>query len=69
MNLNMMLYIVILFFVLTPNIFLTLPDALPTTSKYTVAGVHALIFGLVYYFTYNLVGEVSASKEEPHESK
>ena len=45
-------YIIILFFVLTPGIMLSLP---PKGSKYTVAAVHALVFALVYAFTYKFV--------------
>ena len=37
----------ILFFVLTPGILLSLP---PGGSKYTVAFVHALVFGLIMWF-------------------
>ena len=38
---------VILFFLLTPGILLSLP---PGGSKYTVALVHALVFGLILWF-------------------
>ena len=38
---------VILFFLLTPGILLSLP---PGGSKYTVAATHALVFGLVTWF-------------------
>lgn len=41
------LYLVALFFVLTPGILVTLPKK---GSKYTVAVTHAAIFGAVYYF-------------------
>ena len=57
MNIFIMIYMAILFFVLTPNIFVTLPDALDTTSKYTVAGVHAGIFAIVFYLTYSQIKE------------
>jgi hypothetical protein len=43
--------------VLTPNIFVTILDALTTTSKYTVAGVHAGIFAIVFYLTYSQMKE------------
>ena len=48
----MMLYVFLLFFILTPGILLTLP---PKSSKTTVALVHAGVFALVYHFTYDLV--------------
>lgn len=38
---------VILFFLLTPGILVSLP---PNGSKYTVAFVHALVFGLITWF-------------------
>ena len=38
---------VILFFLLTPGILVSLP---PGGDKYTVALVHALVFGLVMWF-------------------
>jgi hypothetical protein len=37
---------VILFFLLTPGILVTLP---PKCDKYTVAFVHAIIFGLILW--------------------
>ena len=57
MNIIILVYVALLFFVLTPNIFVTLPDALDTTSKYTVAGVHAAIFAIVFYLTYSQIKE------------
>ena len=38
---------VILFFLLTPGILVSLP---PGGDKYTVAFVHALVFGLITWF-------------------
>jgi len=38
---------VILFFLLTPGILVSLP---PGGDKYTVAFVHALVFGLIMWF-------------------
>lgn len=55
MNIYILLYVGVLFFVLTPNVFLTLPNALDTTSKYTVAGVHAVVFAIVIYLTYTVL--------------
>jgi hypothetical protein len=48
----MFIYAAVLFFVLTPGILLTLP---PKGKKMTVAAVHALVFGLVWSFSHNLV--------------
>ncbi len=50
----MMLYVFLLFFILTPGILLRLP---PKGSKVTVALVHAGVFALVYHFTCDLVSQ------------
>ena len=52
MSLIVSLYVALLFFVLTPGILLSLPKG---GSKFTVAGVHALVFGLIFHFTHKLV--------------
>ena len=52
LNLPMLIYIVILFYVLTPGIFVSLPAR---CSKMCVAATHAVIFAVVYHFTYNTV--------------
>jgi hypothetical protein len=49
MQLIKSLFLISLFIVLTPGIFLTLPKK---GSKLTVAVVHGLIFAVVYHFTY-----------------
>jgi hypothetical protein len=48
----MLLYIVVLFVVLTPGILLTLP---PKGSKLVVAIVHAIIFAIILHFTYKQI--------------
>lgn len=55
MQMLMMLYVFLLFFILTPGILLRLP---PKGSKYTVALVHAGVFALVFHYTYDLVFEI-----------
>jgi hypothetical protein len=52
MNWLMTLFIALLFFLLTPGVLITLP---PRGSLLTVAGVHAVIFALIYHFTHKLV--------------
>jgi hypothetical protein len=52
MNLYVALYVAILFFLLTPGILVSLP---PGGSKVTVALAHALVFVVIYYFTYKRV--------------
>lgn len=48
MNLALVIYTFILFFILSPSVLIRLPK---NGSKYTVAAVHALLFGLIFYFT------------------
>lgn len=52
MNWLMTLFIALLFFLLTPGVLVTLP---PSGSLLTVAGVHAVIFALLYHFTNKMV--------------
>lgn len=55
-NWIMFVYIAVLFFLLTPNILLSLP---PKGSKYVVAFVHALVFASVLCFTKDFVWNLS----------
>jgi hypothetical protein len=52
------LYAAILFFILTPGILLSLPKG---GSKFTVAAVHAVVFAVIFHFTYKLVWRLSMS--------
>ena len=52
MDLFNLIYLALLFFVLTPGILLSLP---PGGSKLTVAAVHAVVFAVVYHFTHATV--------------
>jgi len=52
MNVVMFIYAFLLFFVLTPGVLLTLP---PKGSKMVVAGVHALVFAIVWTLTHKMV--------------
>jgi|Laugresbdmm110sn_1035088.scaffolds.fasta_scaffold21808_3 hypothetical protein len=54
------LYIVLLFFALVPGILLSLP---PKGTKFVVAGVHAVVFGIVFHITYNFVNRMGVSLE------
>jgi len=56
MNLIVVAYAAILFFVLTPGILVTLP---PKSSKMMVAATHAIIFALVLGFTCKMVWKFS----------
>ena len=60
MNIIMMLFMITLFYVLTPGIFVTLPDSLPKTDKYTVALVHAIIFGLIYMIAHKIILQITS---------
>uniref|UniRef100_A0A6C0LCU6 Uncharacterized protein n=1 Tax=viral metagenome TaxID=1070528 RepID=A0A6C0LCU6_9ZZZZ len=46
------LYIVLLFFLLTPGVLLRLP---PNANKITVAATHAIVFGIVWQLTHKFV--------------
>ena len=52
MNIIVALYSAILFFILSPNIVVRFPS---NGSKRTVAMVHAALFGIVLFFTQNIV--------------
>lgn len=58
MNLTVAIYSAILFFVLSPGVLLRLPS---NGSKLTVAGVHAVVFAVVLYFTAGFVWRWSLS--------
>ena len=60
MNLVVALYSAILFFVLSPNVFLRLPR---NGSKMVVTAVHALIFAVILYFTQKWVWKLSVGLE------
>ena len=60
MSLICSLYVAILFFLLTPGVLLRIPKG---GSKYAVAGLHALIFGVVLFLTRKFVWRLSASLE------
>ena len=62
MNLTVAIYSAILFFVLSPGVLLRLPS---NGSKFTVAGVHALVFAVVLYFTAGFVWRWSLSLGMP----
>lgn len=60
MNWLFSLYVAVLFFILTPAILLRIPK---NGNKYTVAGVHALVFALLLHFTGKFVWNISMSME------
>ena len=47
-----LLYVAVLFFVLSPGVLVSLPSG---GSKLTIAAVHALVFAIVFHFTHKLV--------------
>jgi hypothetical protein len=57
-NLSSFLYLVFLFYVLSPNVLLRIP---PNGSKHMVALVHAVVFALVYYYTSGYVNSMLGS--------
>uniref|UniRef100_A0A6C0D799 Uncharacterized protein n=1 Tax=viral metagenome TaxID=1070528 RepID=A0A6C0D799_9ZZZZ len=58
MNFVVALYASILFFILSPNVLLRIP---PKGSTKVVAAVHAVVFGLVLFFTCRFVWRMSMS--------
>ena len=60
MNIVVTIYTAILFFVLSPGVFLRLP---PKGSKMMVAAVHALIFAVILGFTGKMVWKLSMRLE------
>ena len=65
LNLCMFLFNILLFFVLTPGILLTIPSK---SSKTTVTLVHAVIFALVLHLTNKLVWNVTEAFTETSET-
>jgi hypothetical protein len=57
-NIASLLYLVFLFYVLSPNVLLRIP---PNGSKHVVALVHAVVFAVVYYYTSGYVGAMLGS--------
>jgi hypothetical protein len=49
----MCVYLAVLFFALVPGVLVSLPS--PSSSLQMKAGVHAVVFALVYMFTHKLV--------------
>ena len=60
MSLGVYLFAAFLFFILSPTILIRIPS---NGSKYVVAGVHALVFGLVFYFTHNFFWNMESFQE------
>ena len=63
MNLAVAIYSAILFFILSPGVLLRLPSG---GSKLVVAGVHAIVFAVILYFTAGYVWRFSASMNSHH---
>jgi DMSO reductase anchor subunit len=61
MNFIVAIYSAILFFILSPGILLCLPSR--SSSKYTIAIIHAIIFGIIIYFTQMLVWQMTTVVE------
>ena len=57
-NCSSFVYLVFLFYVLSPNVLLRIP---PNGSKHVVALVHAVVFATVYYYTSGYVGAILSS--------
>ena len=55
MGLFVALFCSVLFFILTPSILLRIPK---NGSKYTVAAVHAFVFGVVFFLLHKFIWRV-----------
>jgi hypothetical protein len=62
MNLLMPVYIAVLFFVLTPGMFVVLP---PGGKKMVVGLTHAVLFAVIYHFTHKAVLNATTPVDEP----
>ena len=62
MNLAVAIFSAILFFILSPGVLLRFPA---NGSKLTVAGVHAVVFAVILYFTAGFVWRWSHSLSMP----
>ena len=58
MNLVMFIVSAVLFFLLTPGIILSLP---PGGSKMVVAATHAVVFGIVFTLSHNMLMGLAGS--------
>jgi hypothetical protein len=58
MNLIMFIFSAVLFFLLTPGIILSLP---PGGSKMMVAATHAVVFGVVFTLSHNMLMALGGS--------
>ena len=57
MSVLVVLFSAVLFFVLTPGVFVRFPK---NSDKFTVAGVHAVIFALIFGLTHKFVWRLGA---------
>jgi len=60
MSLIVSVYAALLFFILTPGIFISFPSK---GTKFVIAGVHALVFALIFHCTHRLVWRLGAIME------
>lgn len=56
----MLVYVAVLFFVLTPGVLLSLP---PKSSKMVVAATHAVVFALAFHLTHKIVWKIVQKME------
>ena len=56
MDLILTLYSAMLFFALIPGVLIKLP---PNGNFFTVATIHTLVFGFIFFFTHEIVEELS----------
>ena len=66
MDMFMAIYCAILFFILSPGVLLRIPK---NGSKFVVAGVHAVLFGVVAFFTCKFVSNFLKNIVSPSHKK
>jgi len=62
MNAFLFIYIIILFVVLSPGQFITLPSV--NHSKLVINLTHAVIFSIIYHFTHKIIMNATKSDKE-----
>jgi hypothetical protein len=61
MNVIFIIYTIILFFCLVPNILIRIPT---NGNKWTVAIVHSLVFGIIFHFTHKYLSILEGIEPE-----
>lgn len=66
MNLTVLIFSTVLFFVLSPGVLVTIPK---NGSKITASAVHAVVFGIIFHFSHNFIMQLSEGFKEGSQIK